>query len=63
MNSKKDKKYLPKERTGYSPSKNDLVSSSPEGVETKLANTVTDNIAVNNIASMEFDYTSDLDSE
>lgn len=49
--------YLPRARTGYSPNKEDLVSHSPEGVNTPLPNTVTDDIVVNNIAYSEFDYT------
>lgn len=57
--------YLPDMRTGYSPTKSDLVSSSPEGITTTLANTVTDDIVVNNIAWQEFDYTEEpyVDSE
>lgn len=49
--------YLPNARTGYSPDKHSLVSESPTGADTKLPNTVTDDIAVNNIACAEFDYT------
>lgn len=55
--SKNKKPYLPAVRTGYEPSKNDLISSSPKGVTTKLTNPVTDAITVNNIAWLEFDYT------
>ena len=61
----KNNVYLPRERTGYEPSKEDLVSKSPEGVDTPLANTVEDQIVVNDIACYEFDYTEEpyVDSE
>lgn len=49
--------YLPNARTGYSPDKHSLISESPTGVDTKLPNTVTDDVVVNNIACAEFDYT------
>lgn len=57
--------YLPRERTGYEPSKEALVSKSPEGVDSSLANTVEDPVVVNNIACNEFDYTEEpyVDSE
>jgi hypothetical protein len=48
--------YLPHVRSYYEPSKESLVSHSPEGVDTKLANTVEDPIVVNNIAYSEFTY-------
>lgn len=53
----KNNVYLPRERTGYEPSEEALISESPEGVDSKLANTVEDPIVVNNIACFEFDYT------
>lgn len=57
--------YLPRERAYYEPSAEALISHSPEGVDTKLANPVTDDIVANNIASQEFDYTEepDIDTE
>ena len=48
--------YLPHVRSYYEPSKESLVSHSPEGVDTKWANTVEDPIVVNNIAYSEFTY-------
>lgn len=60
----KNQLYLPKERVGYEPSKNALVSYGPAGGKpTTLPNTVTDPIAVNNISNAEFDYTESLDNE
>lgn len=55
------KVYLPSLKTGYAPSKEALVSYAPDGSSTKLPNTVTDPIAVNNIANAEFDNTEHLD--
>lgn len=59
MSKKLHKKpYTPDLRTGYSPSKESLISKGKiEGPDTKLPNTVTDDIAVNNISYSEFDYT------
>ncbi|MCR1950627.1 MULTISPECIES: hypothetical protein [unclassified Clostridium] len=55
-NSKKI--YLPNERTGYAPEKHSLVSHGKvEGPSSPLPSTVEDDIVVNNIAYMEFDYT------
>lgn len=54
---KKKSVYLPHERAGYEPAPHYLVSKSPRGVNTKLPSTVEDDIAANNIACMEFDYT------
>ena len=51
--------YLPRVRSYSEPDKEYLISKSPEGVDTKLANTVEDPIVVNNIAYSEFDYTED----
>ena len=53
--------YLPHVRSYYEPSKESLVSHSPEGVDTILANTVEDQIVVNNIACQEFSYIDDGD--
>lgn len=52
--------YLPKVRSYYEPNKESLVSKSPEGFDTVLANTVEDPIVVNNIACNEFNYTDDI---
>lgn len=54
---KKKNAYLPRERDGYEPASHYLVSKSPRGVNTKLPSTVEDDIVVNNIACMEFNYT------
>lgn len=52
------KPYTPDLRTGYSPSKHDLISKGKiKKPDTLLPNTVTDDIAVNNISYSEFDYT------
>ena len=51
--------YLPHVRSYYEPSKEFLVSKSPEGVSTPLANTVEDPIVANNIACNEFSYMDD----
>ena len=61
--SLKDKSnvYLPHVRSYYEPSKESLVSHSPEGVDTMLANTVEDPIVANNIACNEFSYIDDGD--
>lgn len=53
--------YLPSEKTGYTPSEKALVSYAPDGSFTKLPNTVTDPIVVNNIVNAEFDNTEHLD--
>lgn len=55
------KTYLPSEKTGYTQTKDDLVSYAPDGSFTKLTNTVTDPIVVNNIANVEFDNTEHFD--
>ncbi|WP_195986732.1 hypothetical protein [Clostridium sp. D53t1_180928_C8] len=55
--------YLPHVRSYYEPSKDSLVSKSPEGVDTPLANTVEDSIVVNNIACQEFSYIDDDDTD
>lgn len=56
-----EKIYLPSLKTNYTPSKESLVSYAPDGSSTKLPNTVTDPIVVNNIANVEFDNTEHLD--
>lgn len=53
--------YSPHLRSYYEPSKESLVSKSPEGVDTPLANTVEDPIVANNIACNEFSYIDDGD--
>ena len=53
--------YLPHERSYYERSQEFLVSKSPEGVDTPLANTVEDPIVANNIACNEFSYIDDAD--
>lgn len=54
------KKYLPKSRTDYAPSKEDLKSESKTGdTFANLPNPTKDPIACNNIACQEFDYTED----
>lgn len=59
-----DKKiYLPKARTGYNPTDEELRSFSPKGDSTLTPNPVTDPVVVNNIAWQEFDYTEDLDED
>lgn len=55
--------YLPNVRSYYEPNKESLISKSPEGLDTTLANTVEDSIVVNNIACNEFNYTDDLESD
>lgn len=55
--------YLPHIRSYYEPDKESLISKSPEGVDTPLANTVEDPIVVNNIACNEFTYTDDLEDD
>ena len=52
---------MPHVRSYYEPSKESLVSHSPEGVDTMLANTVEDPIVANNIACNEFSYIDDGD--
>lgn len=55
--------YLPHVRSYYEPSKDSLISESPEGVNTPLANTVEDPIVANNIACYEFSYIDDDDTD
>lgn len=56
----KDKPYLPKVRTCYSPSETKIRSYSENGDSTSLPNPAVDDIVVNNIAWQEFDYTESL---
>ena len=56
----KKKPYLPKVRTDYHPTQNEIKSYSPNGESTPLPNPAVDPIVVNNIASQEFDYTDSL---
>ncbi|WP_066890317.1 hypothetical protein [Clostridium nigeriense] len=70
MSEIKSKKnvYLPDERTGYAPEPHSLISHGKiEAPSTMLPNTVEDDIVVNNISYMEFDYTEqpelDLDDD
>ena len=53
--------YLPSIKTGYKPNEEALVSYAPDGSSSKLPNTVTDPIVVNNIVNAEFDNTEHLD--
>lgn len=55
--------YLPNIRSYYEPDKESLISKSPEGLDTTLANTVEDSIVVNNIACNEFNYTDDFEDD
>lgn len=55
--------YLPHVRSYYEPDKESLISKSPEGLDTTLANTVEDDIVANNIACYEFNYTDDLEDD
>lgn len=54
------KPYLPKVRTDYHPSDAECQSSTGVGTTENIPNPANDPIAVNNIASQEFDYTQDL---
>lgn len=58
-----DSNHLPNHKTSYCPSKKDLISYAPDGSFTRLPSTVTDPIAVNNIANVEFDATEKLGEE
>ncbi|MGL4109674.1 hypothetical protein [Clostridium sp. LP20] len=57
------KPYLPKVRTSYHPTENEIKSYAPNGDSTPLPNPTVDSIAVNNIAGQEFDYTESLVEE
>ncbi|WP_300383860.1 hypothetical protein [Clostridium sp.] len=59
--SKKKSVYLPNERTSYEPKPSALISyGKTEPNSTMIPSTVDDDIAVNNIAYSEFDYTENL---
>ncbi|WP_297634841.1 hypothetical protein [uncultured Clostridium sp.] len=51
--------YLPKERTDYNPSNSQLNNFYESTTPTRATSPVTDDIAVNNIATSEFDNTED----
>lgn len=55
----KSKPYLPKERAWYHPTAKE-VNKFNKGEEVKLPSPITDDIAVNNIAWQEFDYTESM---
>ncbi|MBC2455724.1 hypothetical protein [Clostridium beijerinckii] len=60
--SKKDftNSYLPKMRTNYHPSRDDVESATGVDFPVNMPNPAVDPIVVNNIASQEFDYTQDM---
>lgn len=55
--------YLPKVRTSYHPTENEIRSYSPNGESTMLPNPANDPIVANNISGQEFDYTDSLADE
>ena len=55
--NRKNKEYLPDERSDYMPDPEMLVSKSIDGFDTIIPNPVVDDIVVNNISTAEFDYT------
>ena len=59
----KKKAYLPKVRKDYHPTEDEIRSYAPNGDSTPLPNPAVDDIAVNNIAWQEFDYTESLFDE
>ena len=48
--TEKNKPYLPNLRSWYEPSKESLISKSPEGIDTILPNPVEDPIVANTIS-------------
>lgn len=63
MNKKeKEKFYTPHLRTGYAPKEHALISHGKvnDGVDTLLPSPTDDDVVVNNISYMEFDYTEDI---
>ena len=52
--------YLPKVRTCYHPTEDEIKSYSSDGTAISLANPAVDPIVVNNIAGQEFDYTESM---
>lgn len=58
--SKNQNVYTPKIRTSYKPNKSDLISYGGDMINyTYLPSPLTDDIAVNNISNVEFDYIED----
>lgn len=54
------KKYLPKDRTYYSPKDSECDIELDSGKKMKIPNPAVDDIVVNNIATTEFNYTEDM---
>lgn len=52
--------YLPKMRTNYHPSDENVESVTGVDFPINMPNPATDSIVVNNISSQEFDYTQDM---
>lgn len=52
--------YLPKMRTNYHPSQDDVESATGVDFPINMPNPATDSIVVNNISNQEFDYTQDM---
>jgi hypothetical protein len=52
--------YLPKMRTNYHPSNDDVESATGVDFPINMPNPAVDNIVVNNISNQEFDYTQDM---
>lgn len=52
--------YLPKMRTNYHPSEDDVESATGVDFPINMPNPANDNIVVNNISNAEFDYTQDM---
>lgn len=52
--------YLPKMRTNYHPSRDDVESATGVDFPINIPNPAIDSIVVNNISNQEFDYTQDM---
>ncbi|WP_297417417.1 hypothetical protein [Clostridium sp.] len=52
--------YLPKMRTNYHPSDEDVESGTGVNFPINIPNPAVDSIVVNNISNAEFDYTQDM---
>lgn len=52
--------YLPKMRTNYHPSSDDVESATGVDFPINIPNPAVDSIVVNNISNAEFDYTQDM---
>lgn len=52
--------YLPKMRTNYHPSEDDVESATGVDFPVNMPNPAVDSIVVNNISNAEFDYTQDM---